>query len=641
MANSETISKASIRGLDDTYVPSAGYGIDRALFTNEVGVNLDTLYKTVQKTPEVVACIQAITEDIMADEWKYIGGKKPIADVDDFALQSKFYKILTNAIYDLLITGNAYILKLSVRESEVKSLFSKLTKGLASDLQVGFRKKTRVLIQNLTKPKDLQVLKSSTVSINYDETGKVESYEQLVQSERRTYLPEDIIHLSLVNVGGQPYGFSPLEPLLSDVATLILAKEYAGKYFENDGVPNFLFKMPEDNPDSRNYTLLKKELKELKKKEEKFRNLVLTGKVDVEQLQKFNKDMEYAKLIQHFTQIILIGYGVPSHRINFTLTDKQVGSQINRAYEGYYKKISFMQKIIEIMLNTELFHRYWKVKLKFNRSYKIDEMREAQIIQILTQVGAVTIEEARDMMGLDPEIPKGTMPNATGDNMGIDFNADQRTQQGQDNNPKSPDSKMDNKTKDFVEELSLLKKNYENKFIEEKVMLRQELERKREELDKEKEGIKEQGKSQLDLQKANLEKEYIARLNAIELQMKKDLNVEKAKLMKETKPQVIKVKSMPDKDLKKMYKQVMSGVKKLNSEKTFGDVVEINHVQFEIIVERYGGFGKAKVLYKEDDNEFRLYFNDGTWKYCTIYSKKGLNVERFRVEVLPFALRIG
>lgn len=448
--NSQKIVKStSIRGLEETHSPGTD-GTYKELFTSERGdISMDTLYSVVKQCPEVMACIQAITEDIMADEWKFIGkAEKNLNSAQEFASRINLYKILSNAIYDLLITGNAYLLKLSVREEDAKSLMTVLTKEMALTYNVRFRKQIDILMQKLTGlPEDLQLLKSSTVKINFDETGKVASYIQEVKGEKRVYMPQDIVHLSLINIGGEPYGFAGLEPLLADVATLIFAKSYVGNFFENDGVPNFLFQMPEDNPDSRNFELLKKELAELKKKSEKFRNMVVTGNVQVQQLQKFNKDMEFSKLIEHFTQIVLIAMGVPTHRINYTLTDTQSGSQVNRAYEGYYKKISFIQRLIENSLNKDLFSKI-KVDLIFNRAYKVDEMREAQIVQILSQIGVLTVGEIREKMGYDPEIPKDSqMPISTGDQNNINFNADQRTQQGRDNNAKRPDAKLDNKLK--------------------------------------------------------------------------------------------------------------------------------------------------------------------------------------------------
>ncbi|MHA1876678.1 MAG: phage portal protein [Promethearchaeota archaeon] len=437
---------AHIRGLEAEYVPhSAELGIDKKIFTSQAGVNVDTLYDTIKHSPEAIACIIAIIEDIMADGWRFIGDEKRISDAKKFEIQSIFFKEITNAIWELLLTGNAYLLKLSVDKKKIKTIVTALTKNLAESLKVKINQKQvyEYVKQDIEKPKDLQLLKSSTIKINFDETGLVQSYEQDVGHNKRIYNPEDIIHLNLYNIGGQPYGFTPLETLLSDIATLIFAKEFAGKYFENDGIPYFIFHMPDAKPGDRNYELLKKELKELRKTSNKYRSLVLTGNVSQEQVNKFNKDMEFSNLIQHFTQLILIAFGVPAHRINYTIDVKQVGGAVNRAYEGYYKKINFMQNIIQNQLNRDLWNNF-NVEMKFKETYKIDEMREAQIVQIATQSGLVTVEEAREMMGLDPKMPKGTIPKALGDDKRIDFDRDQRAEQGRE---ETPADHTDNKLK--------------------------------------------------------------------------------------------------------------------------------------------------------------------------------------------------
>ena len=438
---------AHIRGLEAEYVPhAAGFGIDKTIFTKETSVSVDTLYKVARACPEVASCAVAVVEDVMADGWRWIGSKSAITKVRKFELDSNYYKVKTNGLLDLIFTGDAYILKLSVDEKKIKSIITELTKTLAKKLNVKISKKTvyELIEQEVKTPKDLQLLKASTIKINYDETGLVASYEQKVAGQlKRVYKPKDIIHISLFNIGGQPYGFTPVETAMSDIATLIFAKEFAGRYFENDGIPYFIFHMPDSTPDDRNYKNLVQELKNLKKESNKYRSMVITGNVISEQVNKFNKDMEFAKLIMHFTQIVLMIMGVPAHRVNITIDVKQVGGAVNRAYEGYYKKLSFIQKILENSLNSELWAPF-NVEMKFKRIYKIDEMREAQIIQILTQTGCITVEEAREMMGLEPEKPEGTEPRSTSPVFG---NAETDPKRPQENEPQEPKDKTDNRLK--------------------------------------------------------------------------------------------------------------------------------------------------------------------------------------------------
>lgn len=455
--NAENLAKnTSIRGLDEEGSFKNDLGIPKTLFSSETGAGVDTLYQVVKSVPEVVGCFNAIVEDIMSDGYKFISPtntKKHIKEAEGFAINANMYKVMANSVWECLTTGNSYVLKLSVNEENIKSLIKTLeTKEVRKFVKSAKPKELKETIfeivnQNLSKPVDLQLLKSSTMTINYDETGKVISYQQRVGARTRIYRPQDIIHTSLINIGGGAYGFTPLEPLLSDIATLIFAKEYVGKYFENDGVPHFMFLMPEENPDSPNYKKLQQELKNLKDKAQKFRSLVLTGNVTATEISKMDKDMEFSNLIMHFTQIVIIALGVPPQRVNLTL-NKQQGGDVNRAFEGYYKKINFLQRIIEHSFNKHLFGAF-NVRLAFNQAYKIDEMREAQIAQIMSQIGAMTIEEIRERIGMNPEIPKGTMGNRTGDENNINFDEDKRRTQGRENNPESPDKNTDNKLKNI------------------------------------------------------------------------------------------------------------------------------------------------------------------------------------------------
>jgi len=463
MAKNSKISpkmvKSSVRGLEIDYVPHATFtGIAKEIFSSKKGINMETLYKVVKASPEVSACIFAQIEDIMADEWRFNPysnnkkkGKGQVTKAQKFSDKVNYYKHVADALWDYFITGNGYILKLSVDADSIKSILENMSISLKKQFNVKVNKGeiVKIINQELETPKDLQVLKASTVKINFDKTGKISSYQQEVQGEKRVYKPKDIIHLHTI---GHPYGISPLEPLLSDIGTLIFAKEFAGKYFENDGVPYFLFKMPEENPDGRNYKLLKRELKELKKKSEKYRSMVLTGLVDVEQVNKFNKDMEFAKLIEHFTMKVFMGLGIPPTRVHYISTNaKDTSAQvIGKAETGYYKKISFIQKSIENILNKELWSKF-EVFKQFKRSYKIDEMREAEIIRILTEIGAITIEEARERIGMDPRIPKGTMPKSIGSDKNIDMVRDKKREQGIDQEPKNT---MDNKLKGITKSFS-------------------------------------------------------------------------------------------------------------------------------------------------------------------------------------------
>jgi len=219
---------ASIRALEPTAQPTSPWGTDKTLFTSSKGVDMDILYGVLKQSPEVMACIQAITEDIMADEWKFIGkAVKNLEEAQAFAVKVNLYKILTNVVYELLTTGNAYVLKLAVNKTQVKNLLVGITKEVIKEYgfkNSDFKKKTEFLLQDMTKPQDLQIIKSSTVSIQFDETGVVKNYVQKSGNGERVFAAEDVIHISLANIGGEPYGFTGLETLLSGVVASMMAR---------------------------------------------------------------------------------------------------------------------------------------------------------------------------------------------------------------------------------------------------------------------------------------------------------------------------------------------------------------------------------------------------------------------------------
>jgi len=70
--------------------------------------------------------------------------------------------------------------------------------------------------------------------------------------------------------------------------------------------------------------------------------------------------------------------------------------------EGYYKKINRLQAEIEETLNNELWWRFGDVEMRFPRSYKRDESREADIVSRLVGRPVWTPNEGRKYLGNKP-----------------------------------------------------------------------------------------------------------------------------------------------------------------------------------------------------------------------------------------------
>ena len=163
----------------------------------------------------------------------------------------------------------------------------------------------------------------------------------------------------------------------------------------------------------------------------------------------------------HFTVNIFVGLGVPVSRVHYVTQQKDTNAQnVGKAETGYFKRIAFIQKSWEFILNKHLWGLF-NVKKTFRRSYKIDEMREAEIIRILAEIGAITIEEARERIGMDPDIPKGTMVKPIGSDKRIDEAKDKKREQGIDQEPKDKtDNKLKSISKSFMDAIDVPFSNF-------------------------------------------------------------------------------------------------------------------------------------------------------------------------------------
>ena len=373
------------------------------------------LYDTFKKSPEVVGAISAIVEDVLADGYDLVpveADEKMVEKMEQHLSKISFHKKLKTALLDLLITGNSYIEYKVISDEELEQLLTNINIELKKNFDYEI-KKDLVLKQTLKEfiPFNLFNIDASTVKIDYDEHGRVKAYVQKIPNKPESVVrlkPEEVIHLTLMSVGGNPYGFTPLQSLVEDIATLIFAKNYSGDYFEHGGQPNFLYIFPDAyGEEDRNVQALKHMLEEIKQNRLRHKDIILTGNVDVKQINNFNKDMEYKELIKHFTQIILMAFGVPPSRVALP---EGAGKQISREFnEGYYKKINSLQVEIEDALNNHIFRKYG-LRIRFKRTYKVDELREAQIAVILVQNGILSVEEARQRLGylgaIEPQKPK-------------------------------------------------------------------------------------------------------------------------------------------------------------------------------------------------------------------------------------------
>lgn len=395
---------------------------DMGVFVHPFGVSpsvsYDVLWTYFRYTPEIVAIIRAIVEDIMSDGWVLKGGRNNKLKVEKFLMKNYAKEQISSMLFDTMVTGDGYLYLQKLSKAEVKGrIFNMLEKpeikGLLND-----EIKTEMgenIFRAIEDDEDIFTARSfvnvasSTMKAQFDKNGDVHKWIQKVGVRVQTFQPEEIIHFRLLRLDGKFYGFSPMASILKEMDILANVKDYARYYFEKGGVPNFLFTLKNETPNSENFKQFKKTLQLFASLANKYKSIVVTGEVDAKELNKMGKDMEFRDLAKYLTQILIMTWGVPTAR----LSDIGFGDKMSKgsviSEQGYYRKISHMQDLVEDLINMELLSPF-KVTMKFKKTYLQDEIRRVQTDKIKTDtaeqrmaLGVWNREMAGEYLGIDPE----------------------------------------------------------------------------------------------------------------------------------------------------------------------------------------------------------------------------------------------
>ena len=344
-----------------------------------------TLWAYFKDSPEVIACVTAIVEDIMSDGYTLEGEKENIARAEDYTTRNQFKSKATSMLFDSFVTGDGYLYQTALTDRAIKSMIWKLlpmeTKSFDTVNQILYEVKAENKF--LMSPKELQYVPSSTVRIDYNINGDVNQYIQWVGSQWRWFRPTEIIHFKLMDLDGKVYGYTPMQSILKEMDIITNIKDYAKYFFEKGGVPNYAWIFEDEQPNSPTIKAVKKILQTYAQLPNKWKSLVLTGKVEMKEIQALKKDMEFRELARYLTQVIVNVFGVPASRLPGLLLDSNIKGALSS--EGYYRKISHWQDRLQDLWNAAIFSKF-DVKMKFNRTYLQDEIRDVQAIKIKSDI---------------------------------------------------------------------------------------------------------------------------------------------------------------------------------------------------------------------------------------------------------------
>jgi HK97 family phage portal protein len=382
--------------LVDDYSPYSCEGQDQGR-----AVSTSDMYIWMNKLPELYGIISAICDDILGDSVDFRGTKQGVAQAEQFSARNHFRKKLYSVLQDMVLTGDGYMGVKAIDSFKFQRMVEPITKSIGLEYDETLEKKLRARNPEVFLPREVFVLKASTIKINYDKHGVVQKYTQKVRGVQSPvyFSRNEVVHLSLNNIGGDVYGNSGFYSALNDIATLWYAKDYAGTWFQNDGSPEKIWNLEETNPNSKEFKQFKEQLKHFKAAKNKHKSLVTTGKTSFQNVNEFGKDLDFANLINVFTQRLLMLWNMPPSRLS-DISGNYKASKGSEA--GYYKKINRIQGELEETLNNELWYQFGNVKMKFKRAYKRDDSVEADIVAKTVGRPVMTPNEGRIYLGHEP-----------------------------------------------------------------------------------------------------------------------------------------------------------------------------------------------------------------------------------------------
>lgn len=337
-------------------------------------------------SPVMIRVDDTITEiDFYKPDGTPLGRNKRI-NAEKFWNDNQLYERLKSVQFDRLVTGSGFIWLGFLNDDDVKQVKDTVFNKFWFK-SVDMAKVKASIDEDLRLPRMVDYVASSTVVIEHSR-HEVKRYIQFFLSYNEEFSPKEIIHIPLHRLDGKVDGFTPVESLSYELVLIWAIKENMLSYFRNGGSPSKAWILPDELSNSENHAWLTQELMNKGRMENRHGNFVLTGKVEIQDLEPNIKDMDYKELSLYVASNIAYALRVPVSRIPYLIGKSATGSDAGGLAEsGYWAMIESDQKTIEMHLNTQLFNKLGFM-IKFKKKYKIDDIREAQALNF--KVDAVT-----------------------------------------------------------------------------------------------------------------------------------------------------------------------------------------------------------------------------------------------------------
>jgi len=363
-----------------------------AVTDTAIGWNISTVLKQKQQfwrwfkgRPELNSPVLIRTDDTIG-EVEFFGkngeaiGRNKRIEAEKFWNNNYMYERLKSMQMDRLTTGSGFLWKGKHSAETVDRYVKKALKEFSfKGINIKESDIKEYIDEDLRRVRIIDYIPSSTMLIEHDRYD-IQRYTQWVLAETQHFTPEEILHIPLLRADGKVDGWTPVASLSYELVLIWAIKENMMSYIRNGGSMAKIFVLPEENANSINHQWLKQELSNVGALQNRHGNMILTGKVDMIEVENKIKDLEYKELALYATSNIAYALRVPVGRIPYLIGKAQSdGDAGGLAESGYWSMIESDQRTLEMHINP-LFAKEFGFTIKFKKQYKLNDLRDAQAL---------------------------------------------------------------------------------------------------------------------------------------------------------------------------------------------------------------------------------------------------------------------
>ena len=346
-------------------------------------VNYKMLWNAYLSEPIVRACVDITVDAIIGDGYTIHGDSElHVKRVKNTFKKANFQKFLQDTVTSLVIYGDAY---------------SELVRDRGG-------------LVEFFRPVD-----ASTVRIDYDEHGFVLKFIQRVLHRRVDFYPDEMIHMTINNVGGRVYGLSSLQSIIFTLQAKMAATQFNTEYFRRNGLPRSLYMVKNLSKEQNDRAVA--ELRKATPQTDVWLN-VGAGEIQHQIVSPNNQDMQFIELMNFLRQEIIAATGVPPIFLGITEGSNRANAQTQM--ESWDRKKKKMRLIIQDIINMSLLTTanfgFDDVQFEFNDENSRERLKYTQMAQLMQSIPWATPNQILDVMDLPPlEDKEVRFDSVTGD----------------------------------------------------------------------------------------------------------------------------------------------------------------------------------------------------------------------------------